>query len=277
VVKSISVSVIPSLYFNTGSDLNPVHGATDKLSITSLGFRFGYDLTNRLTAYWNRGVPESLNGRYYNAAHVAVYGVIGDDLNDSYGLSYALTKELSVDGGYTRRWRINYPAAGDPTNPNPAFYSGAYLAASWRFGPNSRVGRLLTVYATATDIDHQLNAAAHAALPNHGLGITTPGWEVTCTSCGVTVRFPVFGQTAIVPRVNYQYSANYANSSVYPPYANIIEWGADVILASFVTLGVTVRNYQSHEIGFPYPTPQDQHYTYFLISANFHARLALPR
>jgi hypothetical protein len=277
VAKPISLAIVPTLVLNTGGDENPHRSALAPYSVTALGFRFGYDITDRLTAYWNRTTPNALNGRYYNAAHVAVYGNLGDDINDSYGLSYALTKSLSVDAGYTRRWRINFPAAGDPANPNPAVYSGAYLGAAWRFGPNTIVGKPFTLYATATDVDHVLNSAARAALPNKGAGIHTPGWEVVCTSCGLSVRFPVFHQAVFVPRLNYQYSANYADSSVYVPYTNILEWGADIIPAKFVTFTITVRTFNGHELGYPYPTPQNQHYSYVNISANFHARAALPK
>lgn len=277
VAKPISLSISPALVLNTGGDENPHRSALVPYSVTALGFRFGYDLTDRLTAYWNRATPNAENGRYFNSAHVAVYGNLGDDINDSYGLSYAVTKSLSVDAGYTRRWRINFPAAGDPTNANPAVYSGAYLGAAWRFGPNTLVGKPFTLYATATDVDHVLNPAARAALPGRGAGIATPGWEVVCTSCGLSVRFPVLHQAVFVPRVNYLYTANYADSSVYPPYANVVESGADIVPAKFVTFTITVRTFNGHEIGYPYPAPQSQHYSWVTITANFHARAALPR
>ena len=246
-------------------------------SATALGFRFGYDITHRLTVYWNRGTPLALNGRYFNSSHVAVYGNLGDDINDSYGLSYALTKSLSVDAGYTRRWRINFPAAADPANANPAVYSGAYIGTAWRFGPNTIVGKPFTLYATAVDVDHRANPAAVYALPRHGIGTPVPGWEIACTSCGFSVRFPVFHQAVVVPRVNYLYTANYADSSIYPPYANVIEYGVDIVPATFLTFTITARNFNGHKIGYPYPNPQDQHYSWINISANFHTRIALPK
>jgi hypothetical protein len=277
VAKPISLSLLPAITLNTGSDVNPIQSAKAPFAVTALGFRFGYDVTSRLTVYWNRGTPISLNGRYYNTAGVPVYGNLADDISDSYGLSYSATKALSIDAGYARRWRINFPAAGDPTNANPSFYSGAYLGSSWRWGPNTKVGRLFTLYATATDVAHALNPAARAALPGGGAGFNTPGWQIICTSCGFSVRFPVFNQTFFIPRANYIYSANYSASTVYPPYGNSLEYGADFVPTKFVTLTVTVRNFNGHEIGFPYPVPQNQHYSYVSIVANIRARLALPK
>jgi hypothetical protein len=275
--KPISLSLIPLLTLNTGSDVNPNRSFPAPFAVTALGFRFGYDLTNRLTVYWNRGTPVSLNGRFYNSAGIPVYGNLADDINDSYGVAYAVTKTLSVDAGYTRRWRINVPAAGDPTNANPSFYSGAYAGASWRFGPDTKIGRPFTLYATVTDVDHLLNPAAQATLPGGGAGFKTPGWQILCTNCGLSVRLPVFNQSVFIPRAGYVYTANYAVSSVYPPIANAIDYGADIVAAPFVTFNVTVRNFNGHKIGFPIPAPQDQHYSYVAISATFRVRAALPR
>jgi hypothetical protein len=275
--KPISLSISPDLVFNTGGDENPRRSAFAPYQVTALGFRFGYDVTKRLTIYWNRATPSTMNGRYYNDAHVAVYSTLGDDINDTYGLSYAVTKTFSVDAGYTRRWRINFPAAADPSNANPAYYSGAYLQPAWRFGPTTRVGQVFTLSATVADIDHRLNPAALAAVPGKGAGINAPGWEIICVSCGLNVRFPVFGQTFFVPRLSYSYGANYAATAVYPPYANIYDFGADIIPTDFLTITVTARNYVGHEIGYPYPTPQNQHYSYLSIVATFHARFAVPR
>jgi hypothetical protein len=269
--KPISLSLVPALTLNTGSDVNPNRSYLAPYSVTALGFRFGYDITNRLTAYWNRGTPISLNGRYYNSAGVPVYGNLADDINDSYGVSYAATKTLAVDAGYTRRWRINVPAAGDPANANPSFYSGAFIGTAWRFGPDTRIGKPFTLYATVTDVDHLLNAAAPAPATR------TPGWQILCTNCGLSVRLPVFNQSVFIPRAGYVYTANYAVSSAYPPIANALEYGADIVPAAFVTFNVTVRNFNGHKIGFPIPTPQDQHYSYVAISATFRVRASLPR
>lgn len=127
-----------------------------------------------------------------------IYSNLADDVNDSYGVSYALSKTLSFDAGYTRGWRINFPSSGSPTNPNPTVYSGAYLAAAWQFGPNTRIGKPFTIFATGVDVDHQLNAVAHAALPG-GLAQSVPGWEILCSSCGMTIKVPIGYQTFIVP------------------------------------------------------------------------------
>jgi hypothetical protein len=277
VAKPISLSISPALIFNTGGDENPRRSAFAPYQVTALGFRFGYDITKRLTIYWNRATPSTMNGRYYNDAHVAVYGTIGDDINDTYGLTYAVTKTFSVDAGYTRRWRIAFPAAADPSNSNPSYYSGAYLQPAWRFGPTTRVGQVFTLSATVADIDHRLNPAALAAVPGKGAGINAPGWEIVCISCGLSARFPVFGQTLFVPRIGYSYAANYAASAVYPPFANIYDLGADIVPTNFLTITLTARNYNGHEIGYPPPTPQSQHYSYLSIIATFHGRFALPK
>jgi hypothetical protein len=74
VAKPITLSISPTLVFNTGGDENPRRSAFAPYQVTVLGFRFGYNITKRLTIYWNHATPNTMNGRYYNDARVAVYG-----------------------------------------------------------------------------------------------------------------------------------------------------------------------------------------------------------
>jgi hypothetical protein len=276
----ISLSITPIYEINTGTDIRAKRSAFVPNGETALGFRFGFDISRRLTIYWNRGKSLAVNGRYYTASG-AVYSNLSDDNNDSYGISYALTKTLSVDAGYTRRWRINFPAAGDPANPSPTVYSGGYLAAAWTFGPNTVAGKPFGVFATVVDTDHRLNDAARAAflaqLPHQRI----PAWQLLCSSCGVAVHIPIGHQNIVVPKASYYYASNYADSLPYPPIGNLLEFGLDITPRKFVTISAVVRNYEAHDTAnpapFPFPAHQPQHYSYINISANFHVRLRLPK
>jgi hypothetical protein len=276
----ISLSITPIYEVNTGRDLNPKRSAFTPYGETGLAFRFGFDVSRRLTVYWNRGKSLAINGRYFTAGGAA-YSQLADDNNDSYGISYALTKTLSVDAGYTRRWRINFPAAGDPANASPTVYSGGYLAAAWSFGPNTVVGRPFSIFATAVDTDHRLNDAARTAFVAQLPREPIPAWQILCSSCGVALRIPIGHQTVVVPKASYYYASNYADSLPYPPIGNLLEVGLDIAPKPWVTISAVVRNYQAHDTAnpppFPFPVSQPQHYSYVNISANFHVRLQLPK
>jgi hypothetical protein len=276
----ISLSITPIYELNTGRDLNPKRSAFTPYGETALGFRFGFDVTRRLTVYWNRGKSLAINGRSFTPNGPA-YSQLSDDNNDSYGVSYALTKTLSVDAGYTRRWRINFPAAGDPANASPTVYSGGYLAAAWSFGPDTIAGKPFSIFATVVDTDHRLNDAARLAFSAQRPNERIPAWQILCSTCGVAVRIPIGHQTIIIPKAAYYYASNDADSLPYPPIGNLLEFGLDIAPKRWVTISAVVRNYQAHDTAnpapFPFPAHQPQHYSYVNISANFHVRLELPK
>jgi hypothetical protein len=249
-------------YFN-GSNIN-----TKTTLANRVGFQFGYDVTNRVTAYWNRTPNDSLQenvGKGQNSPSL--------DLIDEIGASYKLARNWTVAAESYRRWRQCCPGAGDPGNANPAIMHGVGILTNFAFGPNTIIGKPLSFTYQDTYFSHKTNPVP--SVVNTGkqlIGVTDEGnkWASSMT---LTYRVPVFHQRKFVPFVSVQELPTYFTSQVEPIYSNVVNYGANVTASRYLSFTMSVRNLNERHEGYPLAGGNLQHYTWLILAANFHGRI----
>lgn len=248
-------------YFN-GSNIN-----TKTTVASRLGFRFGYDVTNRITAFWNRTPNDSLQENVLGAKPNSP----GLDLIDEIGASYKLARNWTVGAESYRRWRQCCPGAGDPKNPNPLFENGFSLFTNVGFGPDTIIGKPFSFTLAGIDFAHRTNPAAIAnGLKRIGVSDEGSKWVSTET---LLYRIPVFHQRKFVPFVSIQQLVTYFTSSVEPTYSNAVNYGVTIAPSRMLSFTFSIRNFNEHNLGYPFAPGNVQHYTWFLVAANIHGRI----
>jgi hypothetical protein len=250
------------------STVNPIYPTM----ATRLGWQIGYDVAPRITVYWNRTPNDSfqsdvtVNGK-------TTYTTPALDLIDEIGASYRLTRNWTVAAESYRRWRQCCPGAGDPHNANPAIARGWSIITSAGFGPNTIIGKPLSITYQGTEFKHDFtNLAAQTPTAFSETGTLNEGTKWTSATT-VALRIPVYHQRKVVPFVNVQELPTYFESQVEPLYSNVINYGLNVVGSPLVTYTFSVRNLNERQEGYTFPAPNVQHYSWFILAANFHGRL----
>ncbi|HYZ15664.1 MAG TPA: hypothetical protein VE591_04655, partial [Candidatus Acidoferrum sp.] len=259
--QKISWQLTPMQTYFNGSNIN-----TKTTLANGVGFQFGYDLTNRITAYWNRTPNDSLQENVIGSKP----NQPGLDLVDEIGAAYKLTSNWNIALESYHRWRQCCPGAGDPTNPNPVAERGVAALTNYAFGPNTIIGKPFSATFQYTEWSHHLNAFAAKSLPK---GIQDEGNKPTTTE-SLAWRIPIFHQRKFVPFVSVQeLGTTYFDNSAMPTYADVVNYGANIIGSRLVSYTISFRNLNEHQQGYPFAFPNVQHYTWLILAANFHGRL----
>lgn len=259
----ISWQISPMQTYFNGSNIN-----TKQTVASRLGFQFGYDVTNRITAYWNRTPNDSLQENVIGSKP----NLPSLDLIDEIGASYKLARNWTFAAESYRRWRQCCPGAGDPTNANPAVMHGFGLLTNFAFGPDTIIGKPFSFTYQDTYFSHKTNPAAITPLAVKETGITDEGnkWASSIT---LAYRMPVFHQRKFVPFVSVQELPTYFTSQVEPIYSDVINYGANIVANKYLSFTMSVRNLNERHEGYPLANGQLQHYTWLILAANFHGRI----
>lgn len=271
-----SWQITPMQTYFTGSNINISHtlpngkpNPTAASTVYSrLGWQLGYDVAPRTTIYWNRTPNDSIQENVGTTLNNPAI-----DLIDEIGASYRLERYWNVSAEYYRRWRQCCPGTGDPTNKNPAVANGWSVISSWSVGPNTIIGKPLTVTYQGTEFKHQYtNAAAATATAFKMTGTLNEGTKWTSAET-VALRIPVYHQRKAVPFVSFQVLPTYFYSQVEPIYSNALNYGVNVVGSPLVSYTFSIRNLNEHQQGYTFPSPNVQHYSWLIVAANFHGRM----
>jgi hypothetical protein len=260
--EKVSWQITPMQTYFTGSNIN-----TNTTLANRVGFQFGYDLTNRITAFWNRTPNDSLQEN-----PIGVKNQPSLDLIDEIGASYKVARNWTVAAESYRRWRQCCAGAGDPTNNNPAIMHGFGLLTNFAFGPDTIIGKPFSFTYQDTYFSHKTNNAAVANAGLKAIGVADEGnkWASSIT---LTYRIPVFHQRRFVPFVSLQELPTYFGSQVEPLYSNVVNYGANMVANKYLSFTLSARNLNERHEGYPLANGQLQHYSWLILAANFHGRI----
>lgn len=260
--EKVSWQITPMQTYFTGSNIN-----TKTTLANRVGFQFGYDLTNRITAFWNRTPNDSLQEN-----PIGVKNSPSLDLIDEIGASYRVARNWTVAAESYRRWRQCCGGTGDPANPNPALMRGVGVLTNYAFGPDTIIGKPFSFTYQDTYYSHKTNPAAitTSAIKEAGTADEGNKWASSIT---LTYRVPVFHQRKFVPFVSVQELPTYFTSQVEPIYSNVVNYGANVVANKYLSFTMSFRNLNERHEGYPLANGQLQHYTWLILAANIHGRM----
>lgn len=270
--KRFTLTVAPVYIFSTNSDANasnppppgyvPLGYTHDNPVVDTIRFDYGLDfaITKGWHLYYSHGnaayqlgrittIPSTIPGVNYSFVSGSLF-----DYTDTYGTSYALPQGVGISVSYFSHQRsdatglcLNQKQCVDPAtgikfaNPLSINSHGWDFGANYSFGPDTRIGKLLTV---TFDADYYLRpstpppGAALGGLPNW-VGNT---WEFPWS---ITTKIPVLPDKTVVPTFTYiSLPVLYQDSAVPEAYRGIV-WGFSKTFSPNVTFSYTNFNLQS--------------------------------
>jgi len=256
--------ITPMQTYFTGSNLNTKQYGT---VANRLAWQLAYSFMPRTSVYWNRTPNDSFQEMVNGAKNSPAL-----DLIDEIGMSYRLERNWTIGVESYRRWRQCCPGAGDPTNANPAWESGWSVITNYAAGPNTIIGKPLSITYQGIEFNHPYTNAPAIASGVKLIGVSNEGTKYTSSET-VLLRIPVYHQRKFVPFVNYQVLPTYFYSQVEPLYSNAVNYGANIVGSKLVTYTFSIRNLNERQEGYTFPSPNVQHYTWLIVAANFHGSL----
>jgi hypothetical protein len=266
--KRFTITVAPVYIFSTNSDANasappppgtvPVGYTHDNPTVDTLRVDYGLDfaITKSWHVYYNHGNADYQLGRILTLPPGNISFVSGAlfDYTDTYGTSYALPQGVGISVSYFSHQRsdvtglcLNQKVCFDPTtgqkfdNPLSINSHGWDFGASYSFGPDTRIGKLLTA---TFDADYYIRpgtpppGAALGGLPNW----VGNSWEFPYS---LTTKVPVLPDKTVIPTFTYiNLPVLYQDSAVPEAYRGIV-WGVAKVFSPNVTFSYTNFNLQS--------------------------------
>jgi len=218
--------------------------------------------------YFNR----HLGVRYQRIAHLGVagrtggsganakFGGSGYDYEELESLEWSFNPLLTVNAGWDYRARVCCPGAGDPTNPTPREKQGPFLQASWRTGPDTRIGRILTLSLRTTFVNHRFEPTAQSVLAR---GQTDAGRKNEYVPTAY-LNLPVYGQTKVVPFYGIEYYGTYFDNQPSISLTYRKTYGFNYRASKLLSFRAQVKNDQNYAAG-----PDAAHKAFLQLEATY--------
>jgi hypothetical protein len=220
-------------------------------------------------ARWN--FNRHLGLHYQRIAHLGIGGRTGGSTNPKYGTSgydyeelegveWTFNPYLNFNTGWDYRATVCCPGAGDPNNATPREKQGPFMAAAWRFGPNTLIGKPFTVSERTVFVNHRFNAAAQSGLAR---GQTDTGRKNEYTST-IYYNQVVFHQAKVVPYVGLEYYSTYFDNRPSLSFTYRKVFGLAFRPNAGWTYRALVKNDQNYAAG-----PDATHKAYLQLDASY--------
>jgi hypothetical protein len=219
-----------------------------------------WNFNRHLGLRYQRIAHLGIGGRTGGSGANAKYGNSGYDYEELESVEWSFNPYLSFNTGWDYRATVCCPGAGDPNNPTPREKQGPFLAASWRFGPNTRIGKPLTLALRTTFVNHRFDALAQAGLSR---GQTDAGRKNEYVPT-IYYNIPVYGQTKVNPFAGIEYYGTYFDNkpSISLTYRKVI--GLAFRASPVLSFRAIVKNDQNYATG-----PDATHKSYLQLEATY--------
>lgn len=218
-----------------GADQIPPQGALNDNEIMPAG-SLTLNLTPRLRLVESRLNHFSIGGRRYKGAkNTPSFSGLGYDIEYRTTLAYALAKDLELSEAYAYRWRTCCPGAGDPLNNKPRLRHELITGLTYKFGPNTVVGKPLQVHVEAAINDHHLDLGTGLPAGTPVLGRALLGKETFYS------QVPAFGKN-FVPYFGFEHFTSIFDNQLVPSTINRSIFGFRINGNSFMSYRAYVKN-----------------------------------
>jgi hypothetical protein len=187
------------------------------------------------------------------------YGSFGYDIEGDYGIEYAANKNLRFESFWKYRYRTCCPNAADATAfsttaktpAGPRAERGYINNVTYRFGPNTRIGRSFLVSEEAQLYEHHLDDTIMynpTFIKAGGLlnGLPNASDSTMLFETHVYYYMSIFGQRKVVPYVGWENKPSYFDNTTQPNFMNRIRYGATIKLSPVFGLDAFVKNDHSY-------------------------------
>jgi hypothetical protein len=291
-VKRFSLYVAPKYTFSTNTDANaaapvppgrtPVGYTHDNPTIDTVRIDYGvsFAITPDWKVFYNHGNAAYQLGRILTISPTVsfVSGAIYD-YTDTYGFSYATPIGVGVSISYFSHQRsdvtglcLNQKSCNDPVtgkqfaNPLSINSHGYDAGLSYDFGPNTRIGKLLTATFDADYYIRPSTPPPGAALGGLGSWVGNT-WEFPWS---ITTKIPVLPDKTFIPTFTYiSLPVLYQDSAVPEAYRGIV-WGFAKNFGENFTLSYTNFNLQSCRCIARVPPPDNLRLAWGELKLNLH-------
>lgn len=294
--KRFTISVAPVYIFSTNSDANasapppdslkPLGHTTDNpiVDIWRVDYGLTYKISPKFTLALSHGNVGYQLGRILTLGPGLSFtsGAIFD-YTDTAALSYAVGNGLAVHGTYFSHQRqdvtgicLNQKSCPNSVTgvqqPNPLSIDevGYTLGFTYDFGPNTKVGKLLTAGFDAKYLPRP------AGPPSPGASLDSLGHWVGSTTVypwSMTIRLPITGSSSFIPTFTYiDLPVLYHDSAVPEAYRGVI-YGFAKVVSQNLTVSFTYFNIQTCRCIPRVPTPDNLRLEWGMLKFDFHTQL----
>jgi hypothetical protein len=213
----VDLTITPIKSYGIGADqLAPPGTLTDnQIGINGV---LNVNFAPRWRLYERRENHFDLGGRTFKSGK-ANYGGFSPDLEYDTGLSYDVTRDVTLGEEFMYRWRVCCPGSGDPTNASPRIEQGLRTNVGINLGPLTKIGKLLRITASANYVNHHPDLGLK--LPG-GTPVLGKTWVPKITA---TVQAPVFNQTRFIPFFTVEHYSDFYDNNLTPSMTNRTYYG----------------------------------------------------
>jgi hypothetical protein len=208
-----------------------------------------------LALYYRRVNHDNISG----ATNGTGIGSWSYDIESDIGLAYAVNRNLRIESFWKYRYRSCCPGAGDPaaftplakTPAGPRAERGVMSNVTWRFGPNTRIGRSFLISEEAQLYYHHLDntIASDPAFIKAGNTITgqpNGPYSKILWETHVYYYISIYGQTKYVPYIGYENKPSYFDNNTQPSFQNRVRYGAILHISPVFSLDTYVKSDHSY-------------------------------
>lgn len=208
-----------------------------------------------LAVYFRRVNHDNISG----ATNGTGFGSWSYDIEGDYGVQYGVNRNLRIEAFWKYRYRSCCPGANDAsafpinakTPAGPRVERGIMTNVTWRFGPNTRIGRSFLISEEAQAYVHRLDSTITLDPNFIKAGNTIAGQPIGPNSkvlweTHVYYYMSIYGQTRVVPYVGYENKPSYFDNNLQPSFQNRVRFGAQIRLSPLISLDTYVKDDHSY-------------------------------
>ena len=216
----VDLTITPIKSYGIGADqLAPPGTLTDnQIGINGL---LNINFAPRWRLYERRENHFDLGGRTFKSGKPS-YGGFSPDLEYDTGLSYDISRDITLGEEFMYRWRVCCPGSGDPANPTPRIEQGLRTNLGFNLGPQTKIGKVLRITASANYVNHHPDLGLK--LPG-GTPVLGKTWVPKVTA---TVQAPVLNQTRVIPFFTVEHYSDFYDNNLTPTMTNRTYYGIRV-------------------------------------------------